>query len=162
MLDFNGAAEQKEDPEDERRKIDLQFLIDEAVKLITDKIPTNRQDLHDVAVEAWYAGVEVPWEIIARIKGGMPSKRGGGPPKKVSLLLGDFQRTNAEYWLITSYHGNRTIDFKPTHIEIRNRETRLKQIRDDVGLKTLDVKSLDAILTRWRKANPDYKEKAFI
>jgi len=164
MFDLNNADKQVEFSEEEHHKIEMELLIEDAVHLITNKTPTNREDLEQVALRAHYAGVEVPWEVIARIKGGMPAKKAGGPPVKVSNIYGHGDR---EKWYLENnfcirYHGHKRRNIKPAHIEIRNREVRLKAIAQDLRMPKQCLKSFEALLTRWHKENPDYKENSFI
>jgi len=157
------TAEEIQEEEIELYKEKLRRTIDEAVRLIRDRVPTDRKDLADAIDNAHYLpDVEIPWEIMARITGGMPAQKIGGPPVKISDMSGDVEAAKRSFRIgfAQRYYGWEQWDIKPAHLNIRDREERCNAIATDInGTPTnKSLKAWEKILTRWRKDNPDYKK----
>jgi hypothetical protein len=161
MLNLNNADKQVELSEEEHHKIEMELLIESAIHLIDAKIPTDREDLRRVALMAEKAGVEIPRIVTSRIDGGKPAKR--GRVVKVSESDNEYIKKRYEADVFChKYHGHRSWNIKPAHIDIRDRKKRLNAIAKDLNMPIQGIKSWEKFLTRWHKENPDYKEQAFI
>lgn len=161
-LEDTRTAEEIDEEAKERYKEKLQRTIDEAVRLIRDRVPTDRNDLAEAITNARHAGVEIPWEIMARITGGMPAQKIGGPPVKISDINGDVEAVKRSFResFALRYYGWEQWDIKPAHLNIRDREERCNAIATDInGTPTnKSLKAWEKIITGWRKDNPDYKK----